>query len=520
MRRFVGDKLMRRIIATLLFISIVFVSIPMEVFANEIEKQFNKDETYSIGEVGGYLSSNIKTVENLYADRKFTTKNGFGFAAERGNNLIDILKGSDATVIGDNNVKNGADRMIVNRDGSIVWIQDKYYSTASGSVKAAFDDISGTYRYIDGEGRPMQLEVPSDQYDDAVKLMKEKIEKGLVPGVTDADEATSLVRKGHLSYRQAVNLAKAGTIESLTYDSMNGAVVATYATGISFAIDYACCILNGLNPEVALKEAGMNGIKSGGVVFATYVISSQIAKTGVTNAMVPTAEAIAKSLGDDVCRVILERTCISTAGLTTAQVTNNVAKVLSKELIADGVLIVVLTGVDVVELFRGRISKEELLKNLCVTIISVVTGTVGGIGGAALGSLIAPGLGSYIGGFVGSMAGGATGSILSETVIAKFYKSDADEMYEIISDEFLVLCEEYLISIDEGNLLAEELKNVLIGDVLKDMYASDNREAFARELLEPLFVEQVAQRTEIELPSEEELRYEMLASLQGVVFVH
>lgn len=511
---------MRRIIAIVLFFCMLFTSISNEVFASEIETKNNVDKTHSIGEIGGYLSANIKTVEKLYTDRKFTTKYGFAFAAENGNNLIDNIKNFDATVVGDNNAKDGPDRMIVNRDGSITWIQDKYYSTASGSVSAAFDDISGLYRYIDGDGKPMQLEVPSDQYDDAVKFMKKRIEKGLVPGVTDVEEATSLVRKGHLSYKQAVNLAKAGTVESLVYDSVNGTVVATYATGISFAVDYACCILNGLEPEAALKDAGLNGIKSGSVVFATYIISSQIAKTGATNALVPTTEAIAKTLGDDVCRVILERTGINTAGLTTAQVTNNVTKVLSKELIADGVLVVVLTGTDVVELFRGRISKEELLKNLCVTIISIATGAAGGVGGAALGSLIAPGAGSYIGGIIGSTAGGATGSILSETVIAKFYKNDADKMYKIISDEFLRLCDEYLISIDEGNLLADKLKNELVGDVLKDMYASKDREKFARKLIEPLFIGQVSKRNKIELPTEEELRYEMLASLKGVVFIH
>ena len=77
-----------------------------------------------------------------------------------------------------------------------------------------------------------------------------------------------------------------------------------------------------------------------------------------------------------------------------------------------------------------------------------------------------------------------------------------------------------MISLDEGNLLADNLKNVLIGDVLKDMYASEDREAFARELIEPLFIKQVAQREKIELPTEEKLRYEMLDLLQGVVFVH
>ncbi len=293
---------MKRLVALLMIVCSVLTSVPLEAFAEETTEV--SDTTFSLGEIGGYLATNVKTVENLYADRKFTARYGFGFAAENGNNLIDKLKGANSTVVGDNNVKNGPDRMIINRNGSITWIQDKYYSSASKSVSAAFDDVSGVYRYIDGSGRPMMLEVPSDQYEAAVRLMSDKIKKGYVPGVTDPNEAESLVKKGNLTYKQAVNLAKAGTFESLKYDATKGTVGAVCATGIGFAIDYACCILNGLDPKVALKEAGLNGIKTGGVVFATYVISSQIARTGAANALVPTAEAISKALGDDVCRGI------------------------------------------------------------------------------------------------------------------------------------------------------------------------------------------------------------------------
>ena len=128
---------MKRVIALMLFFSVTLTSTSINISASELETEINKDETHSIGEIGGYLSANIKAVENLYTDRKFTTNNGFGFAAERGNNLIDNIKGSDSTVVGDNNVKDGADRMIVNRDGSITWIQDKYYSSASGSVTSS-----------------------------------------------------------------------------------------------------------------------------------------------------------------------------------------------------------------------------------------------------------------------------------------------------------------------------------------------------------------------------------------------
>ena len=510
-------KKLKKAIASLLCACLLMSLIPTQAFAADVKAEDSVEETPSIGELNGYLAGNMKAVNQFYTDRKFTYETGHGFAAERGNNLIDTLKGNNSTVVGDNNIKDGADRMIINRDGSITWIQDKYYSTASGSVNSAFDDMTGMYRYIDADGNPMQLEVPSDQYDDAVKLMRSKIENGQVPNVTDPDEAVNIVRKGGLSYKQAVNLTKAGTIESLTYDAINGTITATCAAGISFAIDYTCCVLNGIEPEAAIKSAGMNGLKTGGVVFATYVISSQLVKTGLPNALVPTAEAIAKSLGPDVCEAILLRSGATTVG---KDVVKGAAQIIAKELIVDGVLIIVLTGVDVVELFRGRISKEDLLKNLTVTIIGVAAGAAGGYGGAALGTLIAPGAGTAIGGILGSLLAGTLGFLAAEALIAPFYESDAEEMYNIISEEFLTLCEEYLINESEGTSITEKLKSKLVGDTLKDMYASENRNQFARELMEPLFVDQVSMREQIKMPTEAELRVEMKDALQGIVFVH
>ena len=340
--------------------------------------------------------------------------------------------------------------MIINRDGSITWIQDKYYSSASKSVNAAFDDAD-QYRYLDGNGKPMQLEIPADQYDDAVWAMRNKIQNGQVPDVSDPDEAAKVIRKGNLTFEQAKNIAKAGTVDSLKYDAANGVITASCAAGIGFVIDFACCILNGAEVEDALKNAGLNGLKAGGVVFATYVISSQLAKTGLSNALIPTAEAIAKALGENVCEAIVLKTGVQTAGMST---TKAAAQIISKEIIADGVLLVVLTGVDVAELFRGRISQEELLKNLTVTIVSVAAGTVGGYGGAALGSLIAPGVGTTVGAILGSVAGGGLSAWAAEALIAPYYESDAEEMFVIISDEFTDLCDAYLINEDEGARVA------------------------------------------------------------------
>ena len=79
------------------------------------------------------------------------------FAAERANNLIDIYHGKDAVIVGDNNAKNGADRLVLNKDGTKVWIQDKYYKSATDSVNACFDDETGLFRYFDADGNPMQI---------------------------------------------------------------------------------------------------------------------------------------------------------------------------------------------------------------------------------------------------------------------------------------------------------------------------------------------------------------------------
>ena len=237
----------------------------------------------------------------------------------------------------------------------------------------------------------------------------------------------------------------------------------------------------------------------------------------MSDALVPTSEAIAKSLGKEVCDAIVLKTGVQTAGMSS---TKAVAKIISKELIADGVLVIVLTGVDVVELFRGRISKEELLKNLTVTIVSVAVGTAGGYGGAALGSLVAPGAGTAIGGILGSLLAGGLSAWAAEALIAPYYESDAEEMFKIISTEFTTLCGEYLINEDEGIKITESLKSALVGDMLKDMYSSKERSKFARKLLEPLFESEVSKRLKITVPTEEQLRNEMKATLHGVVFVH
>ena len=54
----------------------------------------------------------------------------------------------------------------------------------------------------------MDLEVPKDQYNLAVEIMRNKILAGWVVGVTDPDQADNIVRAGYFTYSQAKILRK------------------------------------------------------------------------------------------------------------------------------------------------------------------------------------------------------------------------------------------------------------------------------------------------------------------------
>lgn len=509
----------KKVVAIVLSFLLFCSAAPIQAFATEIGN-VKTSEKPTIGEIGGYLEGAIKTITTTNNERNFTWPTGQGFAAETANNLSDRLRGKNATVVGGDNAKNGPDRRILNRDGTTTWIQDKYYKSAVDSLNAAFDKESGVYRYIDGDGKPMKLEVPADEYDDVLSGFSKKIADGKVPSVTNPDDANLYVQKGRYTYQQAKNLTKAGNIDSLKYDATNGVITATCAMGITFVLDYASCIINGQNPAIALKEASINGLKTGSLIFATYVISSQLCKTGLKTALTPTAEAIARSFGDDISKAILATCGKDAATMTAKQITSEVANILSNQIIVEGVIIIALTVPDVIDLCKGRISTEQLLKNLTVVILSAA-GTVGGtIGGATLGGAIASAPGAVIGGIIGGIAGGTGTGFISEWALSQFLKDDADKMYEIITEEFQNLCEAYLVTQPEADAIIEQLQGILSSDKLKDMYASNDRKAFAIIMMEPLFSKQVAARPPIVVPSEEDVRNEMLASLQGVVFVH
>ncbi|MEE0873830.1 MAG: hypothetical protein UIH27_10285 [Ruminococcus sp.] len=143
-------------------------------------------------------------------------------------------------------------------------------------MEACFLPNKGTYRYMNPDGTPMQLEVPKDQYEKVLSGFKNKIKNGQVPGITDPNEAKNIVRRGRLTYKQAVNLTKPGTIESLAYDAATGIVTCSCAFGVSFVATMFLTWINTKNIGEAIQAGATAGIQVFGISFLQHMVVSQI----------------------------------------------------------------------------------------------------------------------------------------------------------------------------------------------------------------------------------------------------
>lgn len=489
---------------------------PLYEFLNEIiqlhteEKDSNNEiklnkKTHYGSEAGGIANGTYNTVNKLYDEEKFRARQGHGFAAERVEHLYDKLTGHDAKILGDDNIKNGADRIV---DGTL--IQSKCCRTGRACINECYDK-NGNFRYL-MDGKPMKIEVPSDKFDGAVKALEEKIRDGNVPGVTNPAEAKNIVKKGHFTYNQIKNIAKAGTIESITYDSVNGVITSTSSFGITATMTLATSIWNGEDVETALRTATYSGLKVGGTAFVTTVMSSQLSKAGLNSTLVGSSEVIVSFMGPKASAVLINafRTGKPIYG---AAAMKSAAKLLRSNAITAGVTVIVLSSADVINIFRGRISGKQLFKNFTSTISTVGGGTGGWIAGAAAGSAILPGVGTVIGGLIGSVTGGTVAGKVNDAVVGNFIEDDADEMVKIIQDEFMILAEDYLLNQKEAEKSIDKLSEQLDGTLLKDMFASDDREEFARSILVPIVENEIKKRKNIGTVSDEV----MLDSLKMVL---
>lgn len=445
---------------------------------------------------------------------KYHTKGGTGFAAEDANNLADRLRGKDATVVGQSNALHGADRLV---DG--VRVQSKYYRTPADTVRSAFDP-NGAYRY-----GGQVLEVPKEQYDQCVALMRERIGRGQVPGHTDPADAELLVKKGTVTYKQARNIARAGNIDSVRFDVQTGAAVSSGVFGLSFAINYWQGRRHGLSGSDAIRAAFREALCVGAATLVTHVVGAQLLRTRAaawgTVAVRPGVRAAARTaLGKEVVEGIA--TASLGKAVHGAAAVNHVSKLLRSNAVTGGVMAAVACAPDFYRAaFDESISWKQFTKNSMVNVAGVAGGVAGWMGGAAAGAaigsvvpVVGTAVGGVVGGLLGSLGGGAAAGKLTQSVADGMVEDDASALLKVLEKELQKLSQEYMLDKPEIKQVLAEVRATADADWLRRMYKKTGGRKgpgrrFVRQAFERTFKEVATRRRTLVSPSAEHFRREV-----------
>lgn len=216
--------------------------------------------------------------------------------------------------------------------------------------------------------------------------------------------------------------------------------------------------------------------------------------------MVGSSEAIVNALGPKAAATFVN--AFRTGGnIYGAAAMKSAAKLLRGNVITSSVSLIVVSVPDIIKTFKGEISPKQLAKNVAESGGGLLGGLGGWYGGAAIGTLIAPGIGTVIGGLVVSVAGGIAAQKATSMVADLIAEDDADEMLDIVGKEYEELSGEYLLNEKEAEQVTATISKATSMETLTNMYQSKHRELYAREvILRPAIESVTNQREKIDIP--------------------
>lgn len=456
-------------------------------------------------------AATINSNGEVFVEQRAAVNNpaGHGELAEEANSIIDRLQGHQAEILGRDNAKNGPDRSV---DG--VLIQTKYYKTARGSLEACFDPSSHQYRYLTEDRTPMQLEVPKDQYQQVLRGFEKKISQGKVPGVSDPKDAEKIVRKGKLTYDQAVNLAKPGTADSLKYDAATGAVTCSCAFGLSFLATTFMAYRETRDITGAVQAGIAAGVQVFGLSFAQHMVVSQLSRTGLSNALMAPSQAVVGKLGFKASAAIVNglRALTGKTAISGAAASKQLAKMLRGNAVSAAVTLAVFSVPETYRLFQGKASGAQYAQNMACLATSVAGGIAGAAAagvaaakvGATAGTAVSPGVGTIVG-LAGGMVGGTVGTAAAGVVGGILFEGDSASFGRYFNAMVSCMAVEYLLDGHEMDELLAVLNSVKPEEfkaLMEETLSSQFQEAKVRAFLVPMFDEIVSRRERFALPTD------------------
>ncbi|MBD5401202.1 hypothetical protein HDR58_00145 [bacterium] len=499
----------------------VFQDKSLICFFEKYASKLRMEEDLANSLIDGAVISELETfnMENAafnaaYGEDQSAT--GHGIYAEEAGAVLDKLNGEKVTVVGRDNAKNGPDKLV---NGNPV--QCKFCKNAGSSIGACFKKNPNTgqmeYRYFDiKSGKPMMVEVPADQYEKAVEAMRRRISKGQVPGVTDPNMATELVRKSKITYAQAKNLAQAGTFESLTFDTATGAINCSFAAGISSLASFGITFWRTNDPKKARDAAIDTAINVFGPALAVNILTNQIARTGLSKALIPISNKIVEQLGTRTVQRLINarRVLLGQKKIYGNAANKSLAKALRGNAVVEGITFIVFSTPDTYRVSMGKISGAQYTKNMISSVASFIgsiAGTYGaGMAAGAVGEKIGKKVGKRAGAVIGFVAGAGGGMLAGVTVnkiFSLFKEDDCIITARLFNAVVANMSIDYFMSEEEIDELVDALDkdSKKIGKFQMKVRVSEHQYYDTQKFLEPYFEKVIGGRKYISERSTEEI---------------
>ena len=322
--------------------------------------------------------------------------------------------------------------------------------------------------------------------------------------------AHDIIRKGKLTYNQALNLAKVGTIESISFDVATGAVNCLSVFGISAVVAFAQVYWVTKDYKKAAKSALYTGIQVYGLAFAAGIIASQISRTGLVASLNPIATEISKTLSPQLVQEIVNafRSLAGKNAIHGAAAQKSFAKFLGSTAITQGIMFFVFTVPDTYKAVSGKISGSQYLKNMTSLVTSFAcsifaTTSAGAIIGKTAGGQINKKVGSVIG-LCAGVVGGALGGTAVKTIGNLLHEDNAIITARLFNAVLLNQFIDYMFSSAEQDQVIALLDNdeKQLRELQQSLRKSEHQEQDVIEYLTPKINSVIKKRMKIEVSDE------------------
>ncbi|MGN7479126.1 hypothetical protein ACTHOQ_14870 [Solibacillus silvestris] len=321
---------------------------------------------------------------------------------------------------------------------------------------------------------------------------------------------SEFIKQGAFTYEQVRHITEAGNIRHLIMDETGRIDFMEEAIGMSTAISFAQSKWNGAERGEAIENAVFTGLSVVGESFAEEIIEEQIHRVNVVDHIQLDVGVISAVKKNGAKAVVKKMASSATKKAMYSSAAAKKAVILLNANVVTGAIVTgVMSSVDIVRTIKGQMSPGQLFKNISKTAASVAGSLIGLIVGGGIGFTI-PNVSTTVISLIGGIIGLILGSVLTTKIVKKvldlFIKDDSLKMLEIFNGELAILVEQYLLNEKELQQVLHDFNEMHnMQEELRNMYAAEDRVAYAKAMIEKELSRIVRLRMYLQVPTNVEL---------------